>query len=254
MNTVSGRRSTLALMIGPKSSTSRRYSPGNSGPAFSVPTATSGLALTKERGQGDESHGSASRDPPDHHQLYSRRPAPPPGGPDQPPTPDPIIWLTAIATPAATAAPATTSPAIHLISRASRACRWALRRAEFGPNLAEAGLPLGPHQLDFSSQRLNIGLGRERGQRGLDGRQASLDVERGQIGRHRFPRTPVPVRLWTSSRTWAPLLLYRLTSRPDLNHPRCTHRGRPFDAASIVAARSHSERLPSPASPIAHSP
>lgn len=41
--------------------------------------------------------------------------------PHQPPTPAPRIWFTAIATPAAAAAPATTSAAIHLIIRASRA-------------------------------------------------------------------------------------------------------------------------------------
>ena len=39
--------------------------------------------------------------------------------------------------------------------------------------------------------------------------------------------------------------LYRRTRRPDLIHPRCTHRGRPFDAASIVAVVSRSERPPS---------
>ena len=41
--------------------------------------------------------------------------------PDQPPKPAARTWFTAIARPAAAATPATISPAIHLISRASRA-------------------------------------------------------------------------------------------------------------------------------------
>ncbi len=58
-------------------------------------------------------------------------------GLDHPPTPAARIWFTAIATPAAAAAPATTSPAIHLISRASRACRSAFisPRSAFPPTL-----------------------------------------------------------------------------------------------------------------------
>ena len=55
IKTVSGRRSTLAFAIGPKSSTSKRYSPENLRFAFSVLTATSTAALDKERGQGDAS-------------------------------------------------------------------------------------------------------------------------------------------------------------------------------------------------------
>ena len=160
-------------------------------PAPPIPGPASPPSRTR---QATSRPASASISPP--------RQAQEPGSPQLPP-------------PAAAAAAATTSPAIHLISRASRACRSASHFAKFG-------LPLGP-------QRLNVGFGCERRQRGLDSRQASLDVKRRQVGRHRLPREPVPVRLWTCSRTWAPLRCDGKTRRPDLTRPRCTHRGRPFD-------------------------
>jgi len=43
------------------------------------------------------------------------------------------------------------------------------------------------------------------------------------------------------SQVGAPSLRRRIR-RPNLNHPRCTQRGRPFDTASIVAVVSRSER------------
>ena len=70
--------------------------------------------------------------------------------------------MTAIATPAAAAAPATTQAGDPLDQPCRTRVQVGLHFPKVGSHLAEVSLPLGPHHLDVGSQRVNVGFGRER--------------------------------------------------------------------------------------------
>ena len=244
MKTVSGRRSTLALAMGPKSSTSRRYSPRKIvARVLRTPRLPQGWRREKNVARGDESHGSASRDPPDHVRVYRRHPAMPL---DMMGLPAPCMFACVASgvgsgsarearpdnlvdgnrNPGRRGRPGHNQPRNPLDQPRFTRVQIGLHLAKVGSHLAKVSLPLGPHHLDVGSQRCECRLvaqaARSLGPALLRALAsvASMAVNRRSMSSadrsagHRFPLEPVPVRLCTSSRTWAPLCCVGLPADP----------------------------------------